>query len=58
MPALFLFGFWIFISRRMASRMGGGGLLAIGKSKAKVYVETDVKTASPTWPAWTRPRPS
>jgi cell division protease FtsH len=44
MPALFLIGFWVFVSRRMASRMGGGGLLAIGKSKAKVFVETDVKT--------------
>src|SRR5262249_55402074 len=44
MPALFLFGFWVFMSRRLASRMGGGGLLAIGKSKAKVFVETDVKT--------------
>jgi len=44
MPVLFLFGFWILISRRMAARMGGGGLLAIGKSKAKVFVETDVKT--------------
>ena len=32
--------------RRMAGRMGGGGggLLAIGKSKAKVFVETDIKT--------------
>jgi cell division protease FtsH len=43
--ALFL-GVWIFLGRRMAKQMGGpgGGLMAIGKSKAKVYVETDTKT--------------
>ncbi len=43
-PVLFFFGLWIFLMRRMASRMGpGGGFLAVGKSKAKVYVETDTK---------------
>jgi cell division protease FtsH len=37
-------GLWFFISRRMASQGGaGGGLMSIGKSKAKVYVETDTK---------------
>jgi cell division protease FtsH len=43
--ALFL-GVWIFVGRRMAKQMGGpgGGLMAIGKSKAKVYVETDTRT--------------
>ena len=43
--ALFL-GIWIFVGRRMARQLGGpgGGLMAIGKSKAKVYVETDTKT--------------
>jgi cell division protease FtsH len=45
-PTLFFFGIYVLFMRRMASRMGagGGGLLAIGKSKAKVFVETDVKT--------------
>ena len=34
---------WMFLMRRMAGRLGGpgGGLMSIGKSKAKVYVETD-----------------
>ena len=42
--ALF-FGVWVFLGRRMAKQLGGpgGGLMAIGKSKAKVYVETDTK---------------
>ena len=34
----------------------GGGLMSVGKSKAKVYVETDTKVPSPTSPASTRPR--
>ncbi|HZW87749.1 MAG TPA: ATP-dependent metallopeptidase FtsH/Yme1/Tma family protein, partial [Myxococcaceae bacterium] len=45
-PTLIFFAIWAVLMRRMAGRMGagGGGLLAIGKSKAKVFVETDVKT--------------
>ncbi|MBK7974719.1 MAG: ATP-dependent zinc metalloprotease FtsH [Deltaproteobacteria bacterium] len=43
-PVLVFFGVWAFIMKRFAGKMGpGGGLLAIGKSKAKVYVETDTK---------------
>jgi cell division protease FtsH len=43
-PTLLFVGLWMFLIRRMQERGGlGGGLLAIGKSKAKVYVETDVK---------------
>jgi cell division protease FtsH len=40
---LLLFGaVWFFVIRKMAAGGGlGGGLMAIGKSKAKVYVETD-----------------
>jgi cell division protease FtsH len=41
--ALFL-GVWMFIYRRFASQQGFGGLMSIGRSKAKVYVETDTKT--------------
>src|SRR5690606_27338125 len=47
LPILLFAGLWFFIIRRMAARMGGGGqggLMAIGKSKAKVFVETDIKT--------------
>ncbi|WP_343079096.1 ATP-dependent zinc metalloprotease FtsH [Ostreiculturibacter nitratireducens] len=38
--ALFL-GIWLFLFRRIADRQGMGGLINIGKSKAKVYVERD-----------------
>jgi cell division protease FtsH len=45
LPTLVFFGIWMLLSRRMAKQMGGlgGGLMSIGKSKAKVYVETDTK---------------
>src|SRR5512134_2183131 len=43
-PAVVFFALWIFIMRKFAEKQGlGGGFMAIGKSKAKVYVETEVK---------------
>src|SRR5437867_6601410 len=43
-PALIFFGIWMFLAKRMAGQGGlGGGFLSIGKSKARVYVETDTK---------------
>jgi cell division protease FtsH len=44
-PTALFFGIWIVLGRRMAKQLGGpgGGLMAIGKSKARVYVETDTK---------------
>jgi cell division protease FtsH len=44
-PVLLFFGVWMLIMRRMAGSMGSGGLMSIGKSKAKVYVETDTKVS-------------
>lgn len=41
LPVLFFFGLWAIFFRRMAERQGMGGLINIGKSKAKVYVERD-----------------
>jgi cell division protease FtsH len=41
-PALIFLGIWMFLARRMAGGLGGG-FLEIGKSKARVYVETDTK---------------
>jgi cell division protease FtsH len=41
-PALAFFAIWLFVFRRFAGRELGGAL-EIGKSKAKVYVETDTK---------------
>jgi cell division protease FtsH len=44
LPTLFFFGVWYFVFRRFANQQGfGGGFMAVGKSKAKVYVETDTK---------------
>ncbi len=40
--AIFYFA-WMFLFRRMAQGQGLGGLMAVGKSRAKVYVETDTK---------------
>ena len=41
LPVLLFFGLWLFVFRRMAERGGLGGLTNIGKSKAKVYIETE-----------------
>jgi cell division protease FtsH len=39
-PALIFVAIWVLVIKRAASRLGaGGGLMSIGKSKAKVFVE-------------------
>jgi cell division protease FtsH len=43
-PTLLFFGIWVFWFRRVAQKQGVGGLMSIGRSKAKIYVETDTKT--------------
>ncbi|MFQ5936090.1 MAG: ATP-dependent zinc metalloprotease FtsH [Acidiferrobacterales bacterium] len=43
LPVLFFFGLWMFLFRRVAERQGFGGLMSVGKSKAKIYVEKDTK---------------
>src|SRR5918912_1030928 len=45
LPVLFFFGFWAFFVRRMAERQGLGGLMTVGKSRAKIYVEKDTKVS-------------
>jgi cell division protease FtsH len=42
-PMLVFFAAWYFMSGRLADRLGASGLLAVGKSGAKVYVEKDTK---------------
>ncbi|MET1413844.1 ATP-dependent zinc metalloprotease FtsH [Roseibium sp. HPY-6] len=42
LPVLLFFGLWMFFIRRIAEKQGIGGMMTVGKSKAKVYVETDV----------------
>ena len=43
-PALVFFGLWWFLIRRFADRAGFGGMMSVGRSKAKVYVERDTGT--------------
>jgi cell division protease FtsH len=42
-PIFLFYLIWTYGFRRMAEGQGFGGLMAIGKSRAKVYVETDTK---------------
>lgn len=42
-PALVFFALWSFLIKRMAGSQGMGGFMSVGKSKAKVYMETDTK---------------
>ena len=43
-PVLLFVGIWMFLIRRLAEKQGlGGGFMAIGKSKAKIYMEKEVK---------------
>jgi cell division protease FtsH len=41
LPTALFFGLWMFVIRRFGQ--GAGGLMAIGKSRAKIYVEKDTK---------------
>ena len=43
-PAFLFYLVWIFLFRKIAERQGFGGLMSIGKSRARVYVEKDTKT--------------
>jgi cell division protease FtsH len=42
-PALVFYFVWIFLMRRMGGGQGLGGMMSIGKSRAKIFVETDIK---------------
>jgi cell division protease FtsH len=43
LPIFAFYLIWTYGIRRMAERQGFGGLMTIGKSRAKVYVEADTK---------------
>ncbi|MCG6874023.1 MAG: ATP-dependent zinc metalloprotease FtsH [Betaproteobacteria bacterium] len=44
LPALVFFGLWFYLMRRFAEKQGlGSGFLTIGKSKAKIYMESDTR---------------
>jgi cell division protease FtsH len=45
MPAVFFVGLWALVLGRMAGKDGvGAGLMSIGKSRAKTYMESNIKT--------------
>jgi cell division protease FtsH len=56
LPTLLFFGVWMFVIRRFGQ--GASGLMAIGKSRAKIYVEGTPKRLLPTSLAWKRQRKS
>ncbi len=43
LPILIFVAIWLYFIRRLAERQGMGGMMAVGKSKAKVYVEKDTR---------------
>lgn len=43
LPTLIFIAIWVFIIRKMAEQQGGTGFMSVGKSKAKIYVEKDIK---------------
>jgi cell division protease FtsH len=43
MPALVFIGLWMWLVRPMAGGGFGGGLMAIGKSRARIFVESETK---------------
>ncbi|KPQ07361.1 MAG: cell division protease FtsH [Rhodobacteraceae bacterium HLUCCA12] len=40
-PVLLIFALWMFVFRRVIEKQNFGGMMNVGKSKAKVYVEKD-----------------
>ena len=41
LPFLLIFAFWSFLFRRLLDKQGLGGMVNVGKSKAKVFVQRD-----------------
>lgn len=41
LPLLLIIGFWMLMFRNIANRQGLGGMVNIGKSRARIYVERD-----------------
>jgi cell division protease FtsH len=42
LPTLVFFGLWFYLFRNFAEKQGMGGFLSIGKSRAKIYVQTKI----------------
>ena len=45
LPVAFFLMIWMFLQRRLGQAGGLGGLMSVGKSKAKIYAEEDVKVS-------------
>ncbi|SLN54890.1 ATP-dependent zinc metalloprotease FtsH [Oceanibacterium hippocampi] len=45
MPIVVFFAIWFFLFRRVLGNQGLGGALSVGKSKAKIYVERDIRVS-------------
>jgi cell division protease FtsH len=45
LPVLLFLAIWMFVLRKLIEKQGMGGMMSIGKSKAKVYMETDTKVS-------------
>ena len=43
LPAIVFYAIWMMLFRRVAEKQGLGGLMTVGKSRAKVYVENNTK---------------
>lgn len=41
LPTVLIIALWMFVLRRVIERQGAGGMMSVGKSRAKVYVERD-----------------
>ncbi len=44
-PIVLFAAVWVYLTKRMAGRIGSDGLMSIGKSKAKIFVEADTKVS-------------
>ncbi len=44
LPAVLFWILWRSVSKNMAQRMGGGNVMSFGKSGAKIYAESEIKT--------------
>lgn len=39
LPMLFIYGMFFLVSRSLSKKMGGGGIMGVGQSKAKMYMQ-------------------
>ena len=42
-PTVIFFAIWMYFVRKISGQQGGAGFMSVGKSKAKIYVEKDIR---------------